>query len=165
MEYKRPLQYVALARELPEARFSMILVRSPNYDEEIEAEVRRQAGELDNFALLDARPRPEAMKLVERSVAVVNTSRLEGMPNVFLEGWARGIPALSLEFDPDERIATRRLGVAAAGDWQRFVDGARELWQRRNDRAELANRCVAYVNSVHSPPVVAEQWSRLFAEL
>jgi glycosyltransferase involved in cell wall biosynthesis len=92
---KNPDAYLALARAVSEARFWMIpkfAAEDPAHHEQ----VRATAAELPNLELLDSRPRGALMELVERSVAIVNSSPREGMPNLFLEGWARGIPALSL---------------------------------------------------------------------
>jgi hypothetical protein len=83
-----------------------------------------------NLELLDPLPHAELGTLIESVVAVVNTSVLEGMPNAFLEAWARGIPVLTLQFDPDdvvkrESLASRR---KARGSLRRR---ARELWDGR----------------------------------
>jgi glycosyltransferase involved in cell wall biosynthesis len=89
----------------------------------------------------------------------------EGMPNVFLESWMRGVPVLSLQVDPDGIIARHGLGVAAGGSWERFTAGARELWQGRDHGDELAGHVRAYVEAVHSPRAVGERWSALIAEI
>ena len=61
-------------------------------------------------------------------MAIVNTSVFEGMPNATLEGWVRGIPALTLSYDPDGLVELRGLGVFARDSWEDFVGGARRLW-------------------------------------
>ena len=84
---KNPGAYVALARAVPEGRFWMI----PKFAHENPAEyerLRSAAATIPNLELVDSRPRDALMELVDRSVAIVNTSPCEGMPNMFLEGWA-----------------------------------------------------------------------------
>jgi glycosyltransferase involved in cell wall biosynthesis len=161
---KRPLQYVELARTLPEARFLMIpapiKAAGPLFDR-----LQREAADVPNLELLELRPHAELQELVARCVAVVNTSTLEGMPNAFLEAWARGVPVLTLEFDPDRIVECARLGSAARGSWERFVRGARELWEGRSERAELATRVRAHVAEEHSTAAVAARWSALVDEL
>jgi glycosyltransferase involved in cell wall biosynthesis len=157
---KQPMRYVELAQAVPEARFAMIGVPEGPTPDQLD-EVRSAAASVPNLELLEPLPHSDVMALVARAAAVVNTSRLEGMPNVFLEAWAHGIPVLTLEFDPDQVVERRGLGVAAGGSWERFVAGARELWEGRARREELSKRTRAYVDEAHGIDAVAARWSEV----
>ncbi len=165
VDYKQPLDYVALAEALPEARFRMVTMETGETPPALARELRERAGALDNLELLPPRGRDELGTVLDEAVAVVSTSGLEGMPNVFLEGWARGVPALSLRFDPDGRIAAHDLGHAAEGSFEAFRRGAEELWRGRGDRAELAARVRAYIERTHSPEAVGARWAALLDEV
>lgn len=160
--YKRPMRYVELARTVPDARFVMIPVPDEASSAEL-AELRTAAGSVANLELLDPVPHEDLLELVASAVAVVNTSVLEGMPNAFLEAWARGVPVLTLQFDPDRVVERHALGIAARDSWDSFVAGARELWDGRHHRDELAQRVRAYVDDVHSMDAVGARWSDLLA--
>jgi glycosyltransferase involved in cell wall biosynthesis len=125
---------------------------------ELLAEVERQAAEVPNLELLRQRPRRELMDLVDGAVAIVGTGDFEGMPNVFLEGWARGVPALALRHDPDGVIERHDLGGFAHGSGDRLVELARRLWEERHDQAAIAARCRRYILEHHSPGTVARRW-------
>jgi glycosyltransferase involved in cell wall biosynthesis len=159
--YKRPLLYADLAAAVPEARFWMIVTKTedPAYDATI-AELRRREQELPNLEILPQRRHADLQALIGRAVAMVNTSSYEGMPNTWLEGWARGVPALTMSFDPDDRIARRRLGVSAGGSWDAFTAGARDLWARRADRGSYGPALRKYVTDVHGRRV-ADSWAAL----
>jgi glycosyltransferase involved in cell wall biosynthesis len=158
VSYKRPLAYVDLARALPEARFWMIAPDHDSPDWELAETLRRAVAEVDNLELLAPRPRTELLKLVDRAVAVVNTADFEGMPNVFLEGWARGVPALALAHDPDSVIERHGLGGFANGDPDVLVEIARRLWLGRREQGGMADRCRQYIAEHHSPGIVAARW-------
>jgi len=158
VDYKRPQLFLDLARAVPEARFRMVAVPDSPGGVVLREKLRVAARELTNLEVLDAMPHGRLLELVDRAVAVVNTARLEGMPNVFLEAWARGVPVLTLDFDPDGVVGRERLGLAAAGSWDGFVDGARAMWGERADRAELRERTRAYVRAVHSVDAVTDRW-------
>ncbi len=163
-EPKQPLLYADLAAALPEARFWMIATRSHAAEQaDLLAELERRAAALDNFELLSWRSHEELMKLVARAVAIVNTSRVEGIPNTFLEAWARGVPALTLEWDPDGRIEHHRLGVAAHGSFERFVAAAGELWSVREDRGGYGPVVRAHVEEVHGRRV-EERWAAVLGD-
>jgi glycosyltransferase involved in cell wall biosynthesis len=162
IDHKRPLAYAELARALPQARFRMVVVDdlSPA-GRELRAALERAAAELPNLELLAGRPRAELAPLFETAVAVVSTSLSEGMPNVFLEGWSRGVPALALAHDPDGVIERERVGGFAGGSGERLAELARELWEARANRRELAARCRGYVEREHAPASVADRWQAL----
>jgi glycosyltransferase involved in cell wall biosynthesis len=162
--YKQPLRYVELARALPHVRFLMIPVPDHSGYPELGA-VRAAAPTVSNLELLDPLPHEQLSGLIARAVAVVNTSAYEGMPNAFLEAWALGVPVLTLEFDPDAVVARNGLGISAGGSWDRFVEGARELWEGRSSREEFARNARAYVARVHSIEAVGAQWSDLIDEV
>jgi glycosyltransferase involved in cell wall biosynthesis len=164
VNYKQPMRYVALAQTVPEAQFIMIPVVTDAGPREV-ADLRTAADGIPNLELLDPLPHAELAALIESAVAIVNTSVLEGMPNAFLEAWARGIPVLTLQFDPDAVVERERLGISAQGSWDRFVEGARELWEGRSDRDGLARRLVAYVGETHSMDAVGARWSELTREV
>jgi glycosyltransferase involved in cell wall biosynthesis len=158
--YKRPGALLDLAARLPSARFWMIGITSP-LAPGLAEEIERRAEALDNVELLAPRPRSELAELVDRAVAMVNTSDFEGMPNVFLEGWTRGVPALALTHDPDGVVTRHGLGWFADGDVDRFAAGAEEAWRTRADQTELAARCRDYAVRRHGPDAVADAWERI----
>lgn len=164
-DYKRPLLYADLAAALPEARFWMIPGAPVGPGEEVTlAALRRRSADLPNLELLPQRPHAMLQALIGRAVAMVNTSSFEGMPNTWLEGWARGVPALTFSFDPDGRIADHGLGVSAQGSWEAFVGGARALWHQRADRHHHGPVVRAHVTDVNGEQV-AEAWARMLQRL
>jgi glycosyltransferase involved in cell wall biosynthesis len=157
---KQPFEYLELARALPEAHFWMVARESKGPGEdELWTAVVREARAIPNLELLPPCSRPELMDLMERTVAVVSTSELEGMPNIFLEGWSRGVPALALNHDPDGII--RRLGLGGVADNRResFAELAAQLWESRDERGACADRCREYVEANHSLEAVGAQWA------
>jgi glycosyltransferase involved in cell wall biosynthesis len=161
VEYKQPLKYLELAEALPDVRFSMVAVRDPAGDETLLELIRTRADALPNLELLDPAPHRVIQSRIARAVALVNTSRLEGMPNVFLEAWALGVPVLTLEFDPDGVVTQNELGLAADGSWDAFVDGASTLWRERTDHTNRFAGTRDYVVRVHSVEAVGALWARL----
>jgi glycosyltransferase involved in cell wall biosynthesis len=157
--YKRPYEYVELARSVPEARFRMVATPQSRGVGIAPDELERVARDVPNLELIPACPRPRLMKLIDDAVAIVNTTDSEGMPNVFLEGWARGVPALSLNHDPDGIIERAGVGCFARGSPERLATIARRLWSHRDNQAALSARCRSYVESEHSLARVAEQWT------
>lgn len=161
--FKQPLEFLRLAAELPEAKFTMVATEGVDTDPDLLAEIKRRAGELSNVALTGALRREDVLARAARAAAVVSTSVWEGMPNVFLEAWARHVPVLTLTFDPDGLVAERHLGIAADGDWDDFVAGARRLWEEPETAAALGANGARYVEERHSPAAVCARWRELLS--
>jgi len=162
VDYKRPLLFADLAEAVPEARFVLIphLPQDPAA-EELLATLKDFAARLENLEIGSELPHAELVEKLSHAVALVNTSPVEGMPNTFLEAWAQGVPVLTFSFDPDGVIQARDLGIAADGSWERFVDGARQLWAERLDRGATSERVRAYLCETHSLQAVGAKWEEL----
>jgi glycosyltransferase involved in cell wall biosynthesis len=156
--YKRPQAFIELAREIPEARFVMVLTEGSSHEAIQAADVVQEAETIDNLVVHGGMPRERVLELVSQSVAVVNTSTAEGLPNVVLEAWARAVPVLSLAVDPDGLIGGEGLGLAAGSDWGRFVHGARSLWGDPDGAMTIGRRARELVGERHDPARITEQW-------
>ena len=165
VEYKLPDSYVELAEALPEARFRMVASlmseTPPGMPERIEAAAER----LPNLELLPPCPRSDVLEEMRGAVALVKTSRVEGMPNGFLEAWARGVPVLSLNVDPDAKIANNDIGVVTDGSMERLIEAAASLWRDPELQTAIGERARRFVQDVHSPEVVADRWVEMLEEL
>lgn len=167
VDYKRPLLYADLAKAVPDLRFVLIPLRPLYYAVEREclAQLEELAARIPNFEVAESLPHAELVKELADAVALVNTALHEGVPNTFLEAWSQGVPVLTLSFDPDGVVGKRGLGISANGSWERFVAGARELWDGRLERDDLARRARSYVREVHSTERVGAQWHALVESL
>ena len=170
--YKQPLEYVRLAEALPDRRFRMVFELAEDEPEETKEisrgfveELRSAAERLPNLELVGQMPRDRVLQLIERSFAVVSTSTHEGMPNVFLEAWARSVPVLSLQWDPGGQIEARTAGRIARGSHSELVRIADLVSRDQSLRRELGRNGRRYVNQVHDPVAVGNQWMTLFGEL
>jgi glycosyltransferase involved in cell wall biosynthesis len=165
VDYKLPDRYVELAEALPEARFLMVGTpideTPPGMVERMEAAAER----VPNLELLPPRPRRDLLEEMRGAVALVKTSRVEGMPNGFLEAWGCGLPVLSLSVDPDAKIATNDIGVVAGGSMERLTEAAASLWRDPELRNAIGDRARRFVQDVHSPEAVADRWVALLEEL
>lgn len=156
--YKRPLEFVKLAASAPDLDFRMVFAAAEGEPTPESFEVRRLAATLANLQLLDPMPRDELSDLLANALAVVNTSEFEGMPNVFLEAWARGVPALSMYVDPGNLLSDRQLGYFVGGDAEALLSEARKLREDPSKRDNFADRVRDYVREVHSIDGCVDQW-------
>lgn len=164
-EPKNPAAFVRLARAVPEAHFRMVAVTPTPTAAALLERLRPEIEAVPNLELLAGRPRTELDSIYRSALAVTSTSvDYEGMPNVFLEGWARGVPALVLAHDPDGVVARYDLGWVAAGDEARLASLARTAWRERGDVAGLRSRCRHYVAAHHAPETIVSAWKTVLLE-
>jgi glycosyltransferase involved in cell wall biosynthesis len=155
--YKHPEVVVELARRLPEVQFSMVASPSPKHPE-LTQQLDEAAESLTNLTLFAPMPRHELGPLYESAVAALNTSSYEGVSNVLLEAWSRGVPALVYRHDPDQLVERYELGWAAKGSLDLLVELAARAWRDRHDLSETSERCRSYVVAEHAPARAAARW-------
>jgi glycosyltransferase involved in cell wall biosynthesis len=159
--YKRPEMFLDIAERLPGRRFVMIGGPSvggerlkPGYFEAI----RDRAAQMANVEFTGFLPLAQVEPWFDRARVLVSTSVYEGMPNVFLQAWARGVPT----------VATVDVGAAVNTVFADAQEGATKvealfadatLWKRASDDS------LAYFQRNHSSTEVLARYSRLIEEL
>ena len=58
----------------------------------------------------------EAAGLIAGARCLAVTARPEGLSNAMIQAWWHGVPTVSLDYDPDDTIATHGLGAVCGGD-------------------------------------------------
>jgi glycosyltransferase involved in cell wall biosynthesis len=165
-DYKQPELLLDLARRLPGRRFVMIGGSAapgerlhPGYYEAI----RDQAAKLPNVEMTGFLPLEQVEPWFDRGRVLVNTSVYEGMPNTFLQAWARGIPTVATV-----DVGARVNGKAVYEKFTRIEEGAAEIERLCTDDlywARASARCLEYFNREHSSNEVLRRYARLFDEL
>lgn len=92
---KRPHFVLEIARRLPHQRF--VMVGGPDSGrrgEEFARDFREALAQVPNVEWKGFMPYHEADRTFDGARLVLNTSTYEGFPNIFLQGWSRGIPTV-----------------------------------------------------------------------
>lgn len=111
-----------------------LIRRSPSHTFKIIGPPRDKTGQVyydrlrkfPNVRLLGKLSHFRTLQEIADSRALINTSNMEGFPNVFIEAWAYGVPVISLNVDPGNVIENNGLGVFAHGDINRMVEALDE---------------------------------------
>jgi glycosyltransferase involved in cell wall biosynthesis len=153
-ETKRPELLLELAARLPQRRFVMIGGPRSAEARDYFERVRAQAATLPNVEFKGFLPLAEAEKWFDRARVVVNTSRYEGMPNTFMQAWARGVPT----------VATVDVGAPVHRVASTVEELARAIEDNFSDPSPGA-RCKEYFERTHSTAAALDCYARLFDEL
>jgi len=151
-ENKRPGLFFELARRLPLRRF--VMIGGPGADRGFYEAMKARANTIPNLEFKGFLPLAQVEPWFDRARVLVNTSTYEGMPNVFLQAWARGVPT----------VATVDVGVnehRVAPD----VESLAAQVQFCFDNPETGQACKAYFQRTHSSSSVLARYNELFESL
>jgi glycosyltransferase involved in cell wall biosynthesis len=151
---KRPELLLALAERLPQRRFVVIGGPAAGGGAFFE-EIKRRAARVPNVEFTGFLPLAQVEPWFDRARVLVNTSTYEGMPNVFLQAWARGVPT----------VATVDVGVAAHKVVPDIDSLEREVENLIDDPAaheEASRACRAYFEATHASAQVLGRYAELF---
>lgn len=165
-EYKRPEWVLEIAKRLPHRRFVMIggvstrgTRLTPGYYESIQ----RAAEALPNVEFKGFLPLAQAEAYFDRARVFLNTSVHEGVPNTFMQSWARGVPTVSTV-----DIGARSGGEPVYPTVQDPDGAAAEVERLCADElhwARASARCRGYFEANHSPTQTLARYEPLFREL
>lgn len=159
---KRPDLLIELARRFPSREFVMVgggLSTSLQYAARTEAEART----VPNLKLTGWLPHSDVIREIARASVVVNTSVVEGFPNVYLEAWNHGVPVVSFN-DVDGLLAREGLG-ALCTDIDDMEKKLRALFDDPAAMAAASERARRVVAERFSPAVLGPKYVSFFESL
>ena len=158
---KRPLAFLDVVAKLPDVRF--LAAAPPSADVDLTRRFAERARTLPNLEWLGSVPHSDMDRVYMRAWVLLNTSDAEGVPNTFLEAWARAVPVVSLSIDPDGVIERFGLG-RVVGDLEpaSLLRGFLADEEARR-RAGEAGR--AYVETHHALPQVLDAYESALTRL
>jgi glycosyltransferase involved in cell wall biosynthesis len=159
---KGPEVFIELARRMPERRFVMIggkIASESEYGQRVAA----AAECVPNLTATGRISHDEVDAYLRRAALLVNTSRLEGFPNAFLEAWQNRTPVVSL-VDVDGLIAGEDVGVVCAGT-DEMAAAVRRLLDDDAGRRAMGDRARSLIESRYGAPALARRYMELFEGL
>jgi glycosyltransferase involved in cell wall biosynthesis len=159
---KRPEMFIELARRFPSREFVMAggaISTAPGYAER----AVREAQSVPNLRLTGWLSHADVEQEIARAAAVVNTSTVEGFPNVYLEAWNHGVPVVSFN-DVDGLLANERLG-ALCTDLDDMEKKLRALLEDPAATREAGERARHAVAQRFSPAVLGPRYLQFFESL
>ena len=155
---KRPELLLDIAARLPQRRFVMIGGPRPGTEAFYER-IRAQAATLPNVEFKGFLPLAQAEPWFDRARVFVNTSAYEGMPNTFLQAWARGVPTLAtVDVGAPEAYAMFDEPARAADEIERlFADPAH--WNARSAA------CRNFFEKKYAPASVVAKYGEVFTAI
>jgi glycosyltransferase involved in cell wall biosynthesis len=162
---KQPDIFLKLAKEFPQYTFTMIggeyiHKNLKEKEKEIFEKIKKESAAIPNLEFLGFIPHHTIKKYYEEASIFVNTSRMEGFPNTFLEAWVNQTPVVSLNIDPDNVISTEKLGFHSKTFEQMILD-VRTLLQNDALRDEMGKNAMRYVEQHHDVKKIADEFEEL----
>lgn len=155
---KQPELFLELARRMPAVSFFMIGGQSP-MESRFAGRVAEEAAGIPNLTLTGHLPRDEVQYHLARSFALVNTSKVEGFPNAYLEAWSHGVPVVALQ-DLDGLMRSEGVGWVCSS-----VDEMTAALRSIEGRADIASVARSLVQRRFSSEVIARQYLEFFESL
>lgn len=161
---KRPEYFLEIARRLPQFKFVMIggAGGGPN-DADYFDKIRKIGTGLPNLEFTGFLPLTRVEPYFDRAAVLVNTSIHEGMPNTFLQAWARGVPTVAFV-----DTGARQGSIPVYHIARTLEDAADEIAVLLTDpvyRTGASARCLEYFTGNHGEAGVLARYQRLLAEL
>ena len=159
---KRPRLFMELAKSIPNAPFEMIGGKTSG-EPQLYDEVLAIAQKLPNLKFHGFVSYHNVNDYFKRDSIFVNTSRVEGFPNTFIQAWSHKIPVVSLNVDPDKIIQNENLGFRS-GTFKQLVSDVTTLLENEELRKTMGKNAREYVEKEHDIKQTVKKYIKIFEE-
>jgi len=161
-DIKQPGLFLDLTEEFSKTKF--VMIGGKGESQELFEKIKKRSKKIDNLEFKGFVPFDQIYDYYKDAMFLVNTSKLEGFPNTFLEAWMFEKPVVSLNVDPDEIICRYELGFHSKS-YSQMVKDMTKLIKNKKLRDRLGSKCRNYVENNHDIIKIANQYEKLLANL
>ena len=158
---KQPHLFVELAKSLPQVNFEMIGGKG---DPQLYEEIKVASEKLPNLRFYGFIPFHKIDEYFKKASIFVNTSRIEGFPNTFIQAWAHRVPVVSLTVDPDGIIQNEKLGFRS-GTFKQLISDVVALLNDEKLRKTMGENARKYVEREHDIKKTVKMYIKIFNQL
>lgn len=119
----------------------------------------------ENLHYLGAKPNEVVNGAIKESICLIHTCRPEGFPNVFMQAWQYGKPVVSLEYDPDQLLEKKGLGLVSQNEITSFISNIERVIDDKELRDDMAEKAKLYTEQNLSPERNAKKLEEFFLQV
>jgi len=162
-KWKRPEIFINLAKDLGSINVKLLVV-GRNSNNDYSNSIVNSINSSSNMKYLGELEIEDVDKIFEKSIIFVNTSLpFEGFPNTFIQSWIHRTAVVSLNFDPDNILESKGLGIHA-GSYNRLVRSVKKLVLNPDKRKSFVDKSEKYVFQNHDISETASRLLEYFGE-
>jgi len=162
-EVKQPSLFLEIAKYFPEHKFLMIGGKAYN-EPRLFYKIKKDSQRIININFVGFIPHSKIFGYYKRAILLVNTSKIEGFPNVFLEAWMHSTPVISLNIDPDGIISKYKLGYHSKS-FDQMINDVKTLLKNPELRQIMGGNGRNYIKTNHDIKKAADQYENLIKNL
>lgn len=155
--YEKNLPALAdIAKILPQYKIKIAGTKFDKIDEDTNRGLN-ELEKLKNVKFIGHIDNSEILQYLNKAYCLLNTSRLEGFPNTFLEAWSTGTPVISTKnVNPDNIITDYNLGFVA-NNYEELPELLKKMIEE-NNYLNFYSTCKNYVKEYHDPEKLASKF-------
>lgn len=159
---KQPELFLKLAEYFP--IYNFIMIGGMGRDIKLFKQITEATKKFHNIKFLGFVDRDKIFDYYKNAILLVNTSKIEGFPNVFLESWLYSIPVVSLNVDPDGIISKYKLGFHSK-TFDKMLDDTKTLLNDKELLETMGKNGRKYVEENHDIRKIADQYEDMMENL
>ena len=155
---KQPELFLKIALHFPEHKF--VMIGGKGESSELFKKIKNAAEKIQNVEFKGFVSPQEIYTYYQKAILLINTSKTEGFPNIFLEAWSCSIPVVSLNVDPDGIISKYKLGYHSK-TFDQMLDNIKTLLNDKELCKTMGENGRKYVEENHDIREIADQYENL----
>lgn len=122
--------------------------------------------EVTNFSFLGKVTFKQSLEMISKAYMVINLSKpdREGLPNVFIQSWLRGVPIVSLNTNPDSLLDAQKFGICTNGSFDKLSVEINKLINNESYRDKLGYDSYIAAKQKYDIKIVTKQLIDLLPE-